>query len=508
MANPITLKTRLLNKYNSSVELMKGEINFIPATMKDGATDLVIMQVGAGDGIVKEFAAKASDVHDWAKASSKPNYVASDFPWLADFISGKIQDTNTTYTFELNKDGELVVKSKEVDSETFTTVATIDFVTPAELTTILNGYVTTSALNSKLEQYVTTSDHSADLVVLNSNIADAKKAGTDAAAALNTYKTANDAALAAVKKTAEDATTVSEVDAQIDAKIATLKGENLWDAKGDAAKAEAAAKSYADGLAKNYDAAGAAATAEQNAKDYADGLAGNYDAAGAAASAQAAAIAAAAADAAEKANTAEQNAKDYADDIKADLLGDDLENTFNTLKAVQDWVDEHGEAAADLTEGLAEETRLRTEADNALSARIKAYEDAKNTYATTSDLDEVSKVANAAQTATQVSNAINAKIEELNLDTRFDNNYDAKGAAEAAQSAAASDATTKANKALADAKAYTDTKDAEILAAAKAYADANDSDTTYSAGKESGIKLDGTVFSLDTTLTFILDGNA
>lgn len=46
------------------------------------------------------------------------------------------------------------------------------------------------------------------------------------------------------------------------------------------------AKSYADGLAKNYDAAGSAATAESNAKAYADSLAGNYDASGSAATVQ------------------------------------------------------------------------------------------------------------------------------------------------------------------------------------------------------------------------------
>ena len=66
-----------------------------------------------------------------------------------------------------------------------------------------------------------------------------------------------------------------------------------YDAKGAAAAAETAAKSYADGLASNYDAKGAAAAAETAAKSYADGLASNYDAKGAASAAQTAAIAAA-----------------------------------------------------------------------------------------------------------------------------------------------------------------------------------------------------------------------
>jgi hypothetical protein len=57
------------------------------------------------------------------------------------------------------------------------------------------------------------------------------------------------------------------------------------DATTKADAAQAAAESYADGLAVNYDAAGSAATAETNAKAYADSLAPNYDAAGSAAQA-------------------------------------------------------------------------------------------------------------------------------------------------------------------------------------------------------------------------------
>lgn len=62
----------------------------------------------------------------------------------------------------------------------------------------------------------------------------------------------------------------AQVVASIEAAIAALKAENLWDAKGAAATAEANAKAYADSLASNYDAKGAAATAEANAKSYSD----------------------------------------------------------------------------------------------------------------------------------------------------------------------------------------------------------------------------------------------
>lgn len=62
-------------------------------------------------------------------------------------------------------------------------------------------------------------------------------------------------------------------------------------------------------------------------------------------------------------NKALQNAKDYTDEVKAALLGDNLTETFDTLKAVQDWVDEHGEKATELTSALATETAERKAAD-------------------------------------------------------------------------------------------------------------------------------------------------
>ena len=62
----------------------------------------------------------------------------------------------------------------------------------------------------------------------------------------------------------------AQVVASIEAAIAALKAEKLWDAAGSAAAAESAAKAYADGLAKNYDVAGAAAAAETAAKAHSD----------------------------------------------------------------------------------------------------------------------------------------------------------------------------------------------------------------------------------------------
>lgn len=452
----LKLKTRLLNKMSEAHvdSLLKGEINFYPAG------DYLVMEVGGTD---KPFAAKASDVAAWAKADVKPVYNANEIEDLADYISGEIEDTNTKYSFEV-ENGQIVIKYKDVKDEDYKYLTAIDIITEAELTTVLADYVTSTALVEALSAYVSNTTFATFQEANTAAIADAKAAGTAASTALGEYKTANDAALAGVKATAEAATTMEAVKAKGYA-VATNVASEIERVEGlvsaEASRADAAekkaledAKAYADGLASNYDAAGAASAAEAAAKAYADGLAKNYDEAGAAAAAESA-------------------AKAYADGIKSDLLGDDLADTFNTLKDVQDWVDTHGVEATNLSTALAAETKAREEADTALGARIKAYEDVKDTYATKSEVEAVSAIADAAQTAEEVASAIDTKIAAL----KAEDLWDAKNAA------------------------------ANALTAAKAYADSlNHEDTTYTAG--TGLKLDGTVFSIDTDLVFILDANA
>ena len=449
----LKLKTRLLNKMSEAHvdSLLKGEINFYPAG------DYLVMEVGGTD---KPFAAKASDVAAWAKADVKPVYNANEIEGLEGFIAGEIQDSNTEYTFE-ESNGQLVIKHKDIADSDWKILTAIDVITPAELTTILADYVTSTSLVETLSSYVSNATFATFQEANTAAIADAKAAGTAASTALGEYKTANDAALAGVKATADAATTMAAVEAKGYA-VATNVASEIERVEGlvsaEASRADAAekkaledAKAYADGLASNYDAAGAASAAEAAAKAYANGLAKNYDEAGAAAAAESA-------------------AKAYADGIKSDLLGDDLADTFNTLKDVQDWVDTHGVEATNLSTALAVETKAREEADTALSSRIKAYEDVAATYATKS---EVEAVADAAQTADEVASAIDTKIAAL----KAEDLWDAKGAAD------------------------------DALTAAKAYADGlNHEDTTYTA--DTGLKLDGTVFGIDTDLVFILDANA
>lgn len=455
----LTLKTRLLNKMSEGTiaDLRKGEINFYPAG------DFLVMEVGGTD---KPFAALASDVYAWAKAKTKPTYTADEIDGLAGYISGKVQDTNTKYEFVINDNGELVITSKELDGTT-KTAATLDILTPAELNTTLASYVTETKLVEELSKYVTAASFSAFQETNTAAIADAKAAGTAASTALGEYKAANDAALAGVKATAEAATTMAEVEAKgyavatnVASEIARV--EDLISAeasRADAAeqKALADAKDYADGLAKNYEVAGAASAAEAAAKAYADGLATNYDAKGSAAVAEAA-------------------AKEYADGIKSDLLGEGaISETYDTLKEIADWIETAGVDATDLSSAIAAEAKAREDADTALDGKITAEATARENAdkALGERIEAVSAVADAAQTADEVASAIDTKIAALDLA----NTYDAKGAADAA------------------------------LEAAKKYADGlNHEDTTYTAG--TGLKLDGTVFSINTDLVFILDANA
>lgn len=211
----------------------------------------------------------------------------------------------------------------------------------------------------------------------------------------------------AIDTAAEDATTKAN-SALSSAKTYTneeiTKLSSVYDAKGAANTALTDAKKYTDdeidALSEVYDVKGAAAGAETRAKSYADGLAVNYDAAGSAAAAETAAKAYADGlaknyDAVGSASTAESNAKSYTDAEIKKLDANVSSATVESGKGVQVQVVE--------TDGI---------------------------------------------------------VTSVAVSGNYNNLYDAKGAAATAESnavsTAAGDATTKANNALKDAKAYTD----------------------------------------------------
>ena len=277
------------------------------------------------------------------------------------------------------------------------------------------------------------------------------------------------------------------IQGMINSSITALDLPNTYEAKGEAAKAEDAAKSYADGLASNYDAAGAAKTAEDNAKAYADGLASNYDAAGAAAEVDGKltthtgdAVAHVTADE----RTAWNSAKTAIDAFLKDA--DMTEKAVDTLAELQTYMTTDGAAAAELVGRVAtleainhdaykaaDETVLANAksyadglasnydaAGSAATAKSEAIADAESKYQPKGEYEAAGSAATAKAEAIadaegkyqpkgnyETAGTADAKIAALDLP----NSYDAKGSADAAQAAAIAQAKLDAAEAL---KAY------------------------------------------------------
>ena len=162
-----TLNTRIQLRYDSyenwmkdnSLELKKGEIAVAylgptqTTTNPDNETHPVLFKVGPG--LFKNLpwaSALAADVYDWAKAATKPEYQASEIKGLAEYIGGRVQDTDldTRYNFEVTSAGKLKVTKTlytlGVAGDT-TEVGEYDFITPSEL----DDYYTKSQVDALIQ---------------------------------------------------------------------------------------------------------------------------------------------------------------------------------------------------------------------------------------------------------------------------------------------------------------------------------------------------------------------
>jgi hypothetical protein len=128
------------------------------------------------------------------------------------------------------------------------------------------------------------------------------------------------------------------------------------------------------------------------------------------------------------------DAKAYADDIKTTILGNDLSETYDTLKEIATWIEGDGVDATELAQAIAGEAALRQSEDEALAGRVSVLEGAGY------------------QNNTQVEATVDSKITALNLAAT----YEAKGAATTAE--------TNANS-------YTDTAFGNITALSTAEID-------------------------------------
>lgn len=496
----ITLKTRLLNKYNQTLAadhvLGKGEINFIEVDIPLGNGEkgkAVLMKVGDGSTLYENLdfvAAKAADVYDWAKAATKPEYKASEITGLSDYISGEIKDTNTKYTFNISDDGKLIVNETEL-SGTTSTVATLDFVTPTELNAILEGYVSETELADALDDYLTTAAFDTFKGTNTTAIADAKKAGTDAATALESYKETANKAIADEVKARENAfksvsTVIGEVEENktVVQMIADAKTAATYDDTALAGRVKAIEDDYLVETDKT-ELSNAIAAEKTRAEGIESGLRTDVD------TIKGDYLKAADKTALEgKITTAQDTANTAKAAIDAFLKeADATETAIDTLKEIQTELNENETGAA------------------AMAARIKKLED--ENHATSAELETAvngleTQIANKADASAVT--AIDGRVATLEGITHVTAEQIATAKSEAI-AAAATDATTKANQALADAKAYADQAEADALQAAKDYANSLEhKDTTYSAGK--GLTLgEGNVFAIDESVVFVLDGN-
>jgi len=154
-----TLNTRLQLKYDTLANwtsnnpvLLKGEMAVATvdtATSNIYTVPTVVVKVGDGVTAYNSLpfvSAAAADVYEWAKASTKPTYAASEITGLADYIAGKVADTDTQYQIVKvsSTDAGTVsfkLQSKALGSTTWTDVDTFTWTIPTYDDTSLKASV-------------------------------------------------------------------------------------------------------------------------------------------------------------------------------------------------------------------------------------------------------------------------------------------------------------------------------------------------------------------------------
>lgn len=154
------LNTRISLRYDTysawntaNPKLLAGEIAVVVIPAETGAVvqePSILFKVGDGTKTFKELGfshALAADVYSWAKAAEKPTYTADEIDGLADYISGEIQDSNTTYTLEQDATDAhiLILKKQEIGETEWTEVTRITTVDTVYDDTALDGRVTANA---------------------------------------------------------------------------------------------------------------------------------------------------------------------------------------------------------------------------------------------------------------------------------------------------------------------------------------------------------------------------
>ena len=411
MAVEKELKTRLQLRYDSltawetkNPKLKVGEVAIVttgPAkdtsavTPDSGAQHPLLMKVGDGTHLFNELtwvSALAADVHAWAKAAglvvekaaNNEGNVVTGISW--DSTNKKIVYTTASVATSSQFTG-LENRVKAIEDT---------YATDAELAAAVEALNAAIALKADKTYVDAELAKKVDKTTFESFQTSNTKAISDAqAAAEATAKGYTDTREAAIKLAYEAYADQAEADAKAHAeeKASAAQSAAAADAtsKANAAQAAAEATAAADATKKaNAAEANAKQHAEQKVNDLANGaVKANTEAIAAINNAETGILAKAAADATSKANAAEANAKDYTNTREAAitkaygeaiaaakkeiLTGDsttELKEAYDTLVEIQAWIEGAGVNATELTEAIAAEAKLRSDADAELQGNI------------------------------------------------------------------------------------------------------------------------------------------
>ena len=208
--------TRIRNKIDTFANwtkndpvLLNGEIGIVVVPASTGAVQqepAILIKIGDGTKKFSELefiSSKAADVYDWAKASTKPTYAATEISGLSDYISGEIQDTDTQYKIEADSKNarKFYLYSKPLNGSWGTTpVSTIEI--PETVYTLATGTANGTVKFNGTDVAVKGLGSAA---YTNANAYDASGSASAALASAKSYADGKDAAIAAAKKAGDDA---------------------------------------------------------------------------------------------------------------------------------------------------------------------------------------------------------------------------------------------------------------------------------------------------------------
>lgn len=195
--------------------LLAGELAIcvVPANSNQATNEpTVLMKCGDGAHKFNELgwiSGLSADNYAWSKAATKPEYAATEITGLEAYIGQKVQDSNTTYKLEADaEDGhKFYLYAKELGAESFGSTPVSTITIPETVYTLVegtaNGTVKFNGTDVKVHglgsaAYTDADAYdeagAADTAEANAKayadgkdvaIAEAKKAGTDAQAAVN-----------------------------------------------------------------------------------------------------------------------------------------------------------------------------------------------------------------------------------------------------------------------------------------------------------------------------------